>query len=154
MNAPGKSVWAQAWMEKIIQSSAVFYSHAFGQMIREAASDPWTSAKLRHVALTFHQKAVKIIKDNMSEPSTACSDDNILAVFALTHHQIPAATTTGHKTSRHGPKQGPLRSLRLLDFYGGPIKVAKVHQEGLGRMVELRGGVPNLELPGLKQQMC
>lgn len=141
-------------MEKIIQSGAVFYSHAFGQMMREAASDPVSSAKIRHVALTFHQKAVKIIKDNMSQPSTACNDENILAVFALSQHQISTNHAAAYKTPRNAPKQGPLRSLRLLDLYGGPIRAAKMHQEGLSRMVELRGGVQNLELAGLKEQMC
>lgn len=154
MDAPGKSLGANAWMEKIIQSGAVFYAHAYGQMIREAAADPVSSAKIRHVALTFHSKAVKIIKDNMSEPSAACSDENILAVFALAQNQLNTTPTPRRKTLGHAPKQGPLRSLRLLDLYGGPIRAAKMHQEGLSRMVELRGGVQNLALAGLKQQMC
>lgn len=142
-------------MQSIVQSGAVFYAHAFSQMIREVASDAFTSARLKHVALTFHANAVNIIKDNMSQPSTACSDENILAVFALAQHQMIGNNhQLEHKPLQHGPKQGPLRSLRLLDLYGGPIRSASMHQEGLARMLAVRGGIQELELPGLKQQMC
>ncbi|ETN37010.1 uncharacterized protein HMPREF1541_07998 [Cyphellophora europaea CBS 101466] len=88
----------------------------------------------------------------MANPKTACSDDNILAVLSLANHRL-----LDDVNPLQGPPstvaQGPFKSMRLLNLYGGPIDFDEAHDAGVAKMTEVRGGLHALRLPGIAEMM-
>jgi hypothetical protein len=71
------------------------------------------------------------------------TDEIILSVLTLANND--SGDSRGIKKS---PFQPTLRSLQWLDIYGR-LSPNAIHQVGLLRLVELRGGLDKIELPGL-----
>ena len=95
-----------------------------------------------------HLEAVKGINQSIQCDPAACNDDNMLAVLALAVSG-PAANIEPRKS----PSQGPLKALQALDVYGGALETVALHAAGVMKMVAMRGGMKNLKLPGLPQQL-
>lgn len=95
-----------------------------------------------------HLETVKGINRSIQYDSTACNDDNILAVLALAISG-PAKNTTAAKV----PSQGPLKALQCLDICGGALEIVPSHAAGLMKMISIRGGLNDLKVPGLAQQI-
>jgi hypothetical protein len=78
----------------------------------------------------------------MEDPDTACTDLNILAFNGLASNggsDFPPIST-------EGPSQGPLKSLQSLNAFDLNVPVpVHVHT----KLVELRGGLGNIQLPRL-----
>ncbi|KAK9351267.1 hypothetical protein V1523DRAFT_417313 [Lipomyces doorenjongii] len=80
----------------------------------------------------------------MKDPVEACKDINIFAIVAL------AKTGTFHRVEMplKTPKQGPLRSLQLLNLLA-LSEIDPIHFDGLSKLIELKGGLEKIEIPGL-----
>lgn len=75
---------------------------------------------------------------------TRCDDENILAVLTLAFHgqKLPS------RSSRI-PSQGPMNALQGLDIYTGYIDAVHMHVAGLQKMLAIRGGLGDIQFPGL-----
>jgi hypothetical protein len=71
------------------------------------------------------------------------TDEIILSVLCLATNDSPDL-----RDIKHSPFQPTLRSLQWLDIYAR-LSPNPIHQAGLLRLVELRGGLYKLKLPGL-----
>ena len=139
-------------MEQTVSSPEVMSAQTFGQLVRDGYSETVACVRRRRLATRYYLDAVTKININMQKVETACSSSNMLAVFLLAHHQlIDEAQPSAENRTR--PRQGPLKSLRLLNLYGGPIESDPIHMRGLEQLIELNGGLRSLTLPGLLPQM-
>jgi hypothetical protein len=80
----------------------------------------------------------------MKDPVEACKDINILAIAALAKNGQVKDMPLPLKT----PKQGPLRSLQFLSSFE-LTDIDAVHFDGLTKVIELKGGLETIEMPGL-----
>lgn len=141
-------------MHLVMQNRHTFEGLMYSQFVRDSHSCPSVTPRQRRLALEYHVRTLEITKRHVSDANEACSDGTITTTFTLAlKEQVGDArfNTTGRST---GPSQGPLRSLRMLDIYGGWRTAADTpHISGLLRMTELRGGVENLESLGIGHQI-
>lgn len=82
-------------------------------------------------------------------PTAAISDIALFAVLCLII-QAPANTSLPHRPS---PFRAPLQDAQLLRVYG----VSNYYFDrvgGLEKMLEMRGGLDNIQLPGLAPWLC
>lgn len=93
-----------------------------------------------------YTETIRGVHQKFQDNTMSCADENILSVYALAYHGANRP-----QTSAEVPNQGPLKSLQLLDIYGGRLETVEVHLRGLAKMLTLRGGVGKIGLPGLSQ---
>ncbi|KAJ6008887.1 hypothetical protein N7499_001066 [Penicillium canescens] len=107
---------------------------------------PGTTHSHRIALDMFRSRAEIVRRLNIAikDPAEACKDTNIFAVVAL------AKTGTVQKVEvpRKTPKQGPLKSLQLLNLLA-LSEIDPVHLDGLLKLIELKGGLEKIEIPGL-----
>jgi hypothetical protein len=100
------------------------------------------------IALDMLQSRAKIVRDlniAIQDPVEACKDINIFAVAALAKNETAQRV---EEIPLETPKQGPLKSLQLLNVLA-LSKVDPIHYEGLSNLIELKGGLEKIEIPGL-----
>jgi hypothetical protein len=93
--------------------------------------------------LANHGMVLRLLNEEMKNPATACTDDNILAVAGIGKYNW-AERPSGPKKRVN---QGPLRGLQGLDVFSSMPAVLG-HRMGLAMLVNLRGGIDKIE-PGL-----
>lgn len=81
----------------------------------------------------------------IQDPSEALTDAIILCVLCMANNKNEPPIGPDNLES---PFQSPLRSLQWLDVYGR-LKPHPVHQIGLVQLVQLKGGLDKIKLPGL-----
>jgi hypothetical protein len=89
--------------------------------------------------------SVKALNRTLKIPATAVTDATILAVLMMIEMPVVASTKDWQKES---PFQAPLQGLQWLNIHGAREPNLS-HQMGLCKLVELRGGLHNIKLPGL-----
>lgn len=89
--------------------------------------------------------AVRTLNEKMRSPATAVTDATILAVFLMIEKPIPPFAKDWKKES---PFQAPLRGMQWLNVHGAR-EPNFTHQEGLCKLIKLRGGLYNVRMPGL-----
>jgi hypothetical protein len=147
---------AMALMRRIVSESLFANIFVFTQLVRELAIKAQSSPEQERARFRCLAEAIQIVNHRLRDHDTAIDDDTILAVLALSFHdpkldeqKAPLGSIQFQK-----PSQGPLKSLRMLQLYGGPIKHASMHLRGLVKMIELRGGLSSLHMPGLAQNVA
>ncbi|KAL1961886.1 hypothetical protein VTN77DRAFT_966 [Rasamsonia byssochlamydoides] len=103
------------------------------------------SAQDRRMVQLSELQSIQMINHALQDPAKATSDAVILSVVCMANNTADESAVLHARTS---PFNAPLRSLQSLDVYGG-ICANPVHQEGLVRLVAMRGGLQNLQLEGL-----
>ncbi|KAJ5082673.1 hypothetical protein N7532_011716 [Penicillium argentinense] len=78
-------------------------------------------------------------------PAEAVTDSIILCVLCMATNKVEAPMW---KHVQESVFQAPLRSLQWLDIYGR-LSPHLIHQAGLVQLINLRGGLERIELPGL-----
>lgn len=99
------------------------------------------------IALDMLQSRAEIVRDlniAIQDPVEACKDINIFAVVALAKNEVAQRKEVLLKT----PKQGPLKNLQLLNLLA-LSEIDPVHYDGLSKLIELKGGLGKIEIPGL-----
>ncbi|PWY92641.1 hypothetical protein BO70DRAFT_15725 [Aspergillus heteromorphus CBS 117.55] len=92
-----------------------------------------------------YKETVKAINAAMQDPVRVTSDATILAVLMT----IEKPFMPGSKDwSQESPFQAPLRRLQWLNVHGAREPNLD-HQTGLCRLIQLRGGLHNIRLPGV-----
>jgi hypothetical protein len=89
-------------------------------------------------------RIVRKLSVSMKDPVEACKDINIYSVAALAKDGQFMKANMPPKL----PKQGPLRDLQCLSSFA-KVDFVTVHFEGLAMLVELKGGLEKIEMPGI-----
>jgi len=139
---------ARIWFQRCKSNRGLLHAFLFSQLARNRGAQGRKRPRGSPELVYCHTETLQYVNEKFSQPTTACDDDNVLAVAALAYNG-PARTETVSRS----PCQGPLKALQVLDIYGGLLDVVPMHLQGLRRMLSMRGGLANLELPGLAQQM-
>ncbi|KAK9258288.1 hypothetical protein V1519DRAFT_463808 [Lipomyces tetrasporus] len=100
------------------------------------------------IALDMFRSRAEMVRSlsiAIKDPVEACKDINIFAIVALAKagkfqkvEEMPLKT----------PKQGPLKSLQLLNWLA-LSEIDPIHFDGLSKLIELKGGLEKIEIPGL-----
>jgi len=133
---------AEMWFRKCFQDRGIFHAAFYCHFARMRAITSREDECREQVYC--YSEAIREIHRKFENPSTACVDDNILAVFALAYN----GDVRRDKPS-HSPTSGPLKALQVLDIYGGRLETVHVHLQGLAKMLSIRGGLSKIRLPGL-----
>ncbi|KAI2280769.1 hypothetical protein LOZ02_004934 [Ophidiomyces ophidiicola] len=144
---------AQNWLPPAMSSPALFTAFLYG-----AAGHMQTRKRLEsaHVApqtrdekleqIVCETETIKQLNKMMHHPSQACSDEVILAVLCMAFNRIDYS---GWNVADPWPK-APLRNLQWLDVYGG-LSLNDHHIKGLLALIETKGGLDQLKMPGLAE---
>jgi hypothetical protein len=139
----------QGWFSNSLSNSALHSAMLFGsyshrrvmwQMKRQSY---FSTDDERNMAIC-ESDSIKRINLAIQNPREAATDSIILSVLCL-------ATNRERPIGDHfqkSPFQSPLRSLQWLDVYGR-LSSNPVHQAGLVQLVQLKGGLEKIEIPGL-----
>jgi hypothetical protein len=132
------------WLQKCFSHQGLFHASLFGQLCRTRTIKALPAGRDSPELKFCHAVTVREVNKKFQNTSTACDDDNILAVLILAFNG-QALTERPSKS----PCQGPLKVLQALDIYGGALDTVPMHVEGLAKMVSLRGGIARIKLSGL-----
>ncbi|KMP09206.1 hypothetical protein DIZ76_016887 [Coccidioides immitis] len=142
---------AENWMPRAMTSPPLFTAFLYG-----AAGHMQTRKRLeggQFLPQTREEKLEQIVCETetikelnrmMQDPSQACSDEVILAVLCMAFNRIDYSEWSVPDTW----PRAPLRNLQWLDVYGG-LSLNDHHVKGLLALIEMRGGVSQMKLPGL-----
>jgi len=100
--------------------------------------------KQSELLLSTHSRALEALNREMQDPVNACSDSNILAIWALASHGWEKFLPPGHKV----PNQGRMKHLQSLDRYS-LMKLVPLHLDGLGVLIQMRGGLDQITTDGI-----
>lgn len=142
-------------MQTIVTDHCLLHCFAIGQLFRNKATKLHFSAREDQAIFCCYSEIVKSVNNRLCYQDTACDDINIMAVLTLAFHSMTPDREAEKSSAKEvpTPSQGPLKSLRHIQLYGGPICHAPLHREALVKMVETRGGLENLVWPGLAQNV-
>ena len=140
-----------AWFRKAWEKSILMHALAFGAIVHmDVLRSPRIS--LENPLRLFHKvQTMTLLKEEMKNPDGTALDDVILAVLALSTNEVE--TVANHmKEKVRSPFNSPLASIQWLDVYGS-ITHVKAHTLALRSLVARRGGLENVELPGLAETL-
>ncbi|RDW71665.1 hypothetical protein BP5796_07699 [Coleophoma crateriformis] len=123
-------------LQLFIMGALIFSQGAFGRF----ASKPVTQRLFQCRA-----EVVRLVNAAIRDPVEACNDINIFAVSALAFKGSPSKKVD---VPVKLPKQGPLRCLQFLNAYAVTDSVP-IHVVGLSKLIEIKGGLEKIEIPGL-----
>lgn len=137
-----------AWTSLSMVDPALHSSLLFGAYSHKRTQ--WVTKRLGHFDSLDHRQliiaeaeSITRINSALQDPSKAISDATILSVLRLASNTSPP-----EPRPKVSPFQSPLRSLQWLDIYGS-LSANTLHKNGLTRMIQLRGGLYKIRLPGL-----
>lgn len=113
-------------------------------LISKDSIEPFTMQEQKLLEESYID-SVKALNKVLRSPTVAVTDATILAVLMMIEKPIVASTKNWQKKS---PFQAPLQGLQWLNIHGARDPNFS-HQTGLCKLVELRGGLHNIKIPGL-----
>jgi hypothetical protein len=146
---------AEKWLPRAMANPALFTAFLYGAAGHMQTRKRLESAQL--VPQTREEKLEQIICETetikqlnkmMQDPSQVCSDEVILAVLCMAFNRIDYS---GWTVADPSPK-APLRNLQWLDVYGG-LSLNDHHVKGLLALIETKGGLSKMKLPGLAETL-
>ncbi|KIW80270.1 hypothetical protein Z517_06885 [Fonsecaea pedrosoi CBS 271.37] len=143
-NGQTLSPHSEKWLKMTFRDRSLFHASLFCQLTRNRIFrlSPAQSPE----QMQCYTETIRGVHQKFADASVSCEDENILAVYALSYHGEPRVHLAGPV-----PSQGPLTTLQLLHLYGGRLHTVGVHLQGLAKMLDLRGGLSKIRLPGLAQ---
>ena len=92
-----------------------------------------------------YKETITALNDVLRDPARATTDGTILAVLMT----VEKSEIEVHKSwSQESPFQAPLQGLQWLNVHSAR-EPNLIHQNGLCRIVQLRGGLSNIQTPGV-----
>ncbi|KAL5322824.1 hypothetical protein ACEPPN_010803 [Leptodophora sp. 'Broadleaf-Isolate-01'] len=149
---PGFSPESQmpaAWFRKAWERPIVMHALAFGAIVHmDVLRSPRLS--LENPLRLFHKvQTMRLLKEEMKNPNQAVLDDVILAILTLSTNEVETVANNIKEKAR-SPFNSPLASIQWLDVYGC-ISHVKTHTAAMRSIIARRGGLENVELPGLAE---
>lgn len=138
-----------AWFRKAWERPIVMHALAFGAIVHmDVLRSPRLS--LENPLRLFHKvQTMRLLKEEMKNPNQAVLDDVILAILTLSTNEVETVANNIKEKAR-SPFNSPLASIQWLDVYGC-ISHVKTHTAAMRSIIARRGGLENVELPGLAE---
>ncbi|PYH43611.1 uncharacterized protein BP01DRAFT_95096 [Aspergillus saccharolyticus JOP 1030-1] len=139
------------WFPLSLADPTLFTAFVFGSLSHKRVQ--WLKGTIpAHAFLPSEQQMLQLcetetirnVTREVSDPTRAMSDAIILSVICMAHNVANNEHIKGQKL----PFTAPMQRLQWLDIYSS-LPPNLVHIKGLIQMVNLRGGLENLTLPGL-----
>ncbi|KAL4783434.1 hypothetical protein BJX76DRAFT_256782 [Aspergillus varians] len=141
----------QTWFPMSLSDPTLFTAFLYGSLshMRVQAMNGWIPRHLFHTRQQrllerVEMETIKMVSQEMGNPSRAVCDAMIFSVVCMAHNRADEDLTLYQRT----PFTPPMQRLQWLDVYGS-LQPNLVHIRGLVQMVNLRGGIDKIELPGL-----
>ncbi|KAL5334867.1 hypothetical protein BJX70DRAFT_344427 [Aspergillus crustosus] len=141
----------QSWFPMSLSDPTLFTAFLYGSLshMRVQALNGWIPrhmfrARQQRLLETVEMETIKMVSREMNNPSRAVCDAMIFSVVCMAHNKADD-NSTGYQTP---PFTAPMQRLQWLDVYGS-LRTNMVHIGGLVQMVNLRGGIDKIQLPGL-----
>lgn len=138
------SQMAKDWFQQCLRTSGILHTALFCQARRAQAARPGMITMSGNELMLCQTEAVHAINDKLSQQATAVDDESLRIVFSLTWHG-----SVKQEPALRAPRQVPLGDLQSLRLFLGIIACDMVHFRGLDRMLDLRGGLHTVRMPGL-----
>jgi hypothetical protein len=142
-----------SWLNSAMTNPALFDAFMYGaathmqtrKRLGNCRIEPQTIEE-KHELMISEAETIKRLNRLMEDPDQACSDETILAVICMGLNRIDNSAWR----AADPPLQPPLRNLQWLNVYGA-LSGNDMHIQGLINLIELKGGLGSLKLPGLAQ---
>ncbi|KAH0840887.1 hypothetical protein FOPE_06204 [Fonsecaea pedrosoi] len=135
------------WISWYMSNSILFHALCFSQLARLSVTEAsGLDPVSQRVKWYCYSLVVREVNRRFNNVSSRCSDESILAVQALAFHGDKAADDSEQPRV---PAQGPMNAMQGLDIYAGRLDPVNMHVHGLAKMLAMRGGIDDMEIPGL-----
>jgi hypothetical protein len=140
---------AKDWYSLSTRNPTLLIAMLFGSFVHKRTNwllgrGDFGLADIRRIQMC-EMESIRNINRAIQDPSQATSDAVILSVVCLANNRYEERTS---QYTDHSPFHAPLRSLQWIDIYGS-LFPNPIHQAGLVQMIALRGGLEEIQLPGL-----
>jgi hypothetical protein len=140
---------AKDWYSLSTSNSTLLIAMLFGSFVHKRTNwllgrGDFGLADIRMIQMC-EVESIRNINRAIQDPSQATSDAVILSVVCLANNRYEERTS---QYTDHSPFHAPLRSLQWIDIYGS-LFPNPVHEAGLVQLIALRGGLEEIQLPGL-----
>ncbi|KAL4911838.1 hypothetical protein BDW62DRAFT_41826 [Aspergillus aurantiobrunneus] len=141
----------QSWFPMSLSDPTLFTAFLYGSLshMRVQAMNGWIprhlfNSRQQRLLENVEMETIKLVSREMDNPSRAVCDSMIFSVVCMAHNKADD-DLTGYQNT---PFTAPMQGLQWLDVYGC-LRPNLVHIGGLVQMVNLRGGIDKIQLPGL-----
>ncbi|PYI04729.1 hypothetical protein BO78DRAFT_431060 [Aspergillus sclerotiicarbonarius CBS 121057] len=147
-----RNPYLQSWFPLSLQDAALFpallsstLTHRRARcLLSEESPDAFGQQDRSFLALCYAH-TVSALNGVMRQPLRGVGDATILAVLML----VEWPTTQSEREWTKSPVfQAPLQGMQWLNVHGAR-EPHQAHQRGLCRLVQLKGGLPRIQLPGV-----
>ena len=143
--------YLQFWLPLSMNDKALFsallsasLSHQTINCLLDGGVSLWTRDTEHNLQVSYGE-TIRAINDSLRDPIRATADSTILAVLMAVEKPD---VQIGKPWSQESPFQAPLQGLQWLKVHSAR-EPNIAHQEGLCRIVKLRGGLSNIGTPGI-----
>ncbi|KAJ6166826.1 hypothetical protein N7470_002273 [Penicillium chermesinum] len=145
--------YLQHWWPMALTDQALLQAVVLSSLSHERING-WLSAKPGGLSIdsyilpgleTCYSEAVATLNGVLRDPRRATTDTTILAVLMMLEKPI---TKHHDKWIKKSPFQAPLQGLQWLNVHSAREPDLQ-HQMGLCKLIHMRGGLANIETPGL-----
>ncbi|KAK2778762.1 hypothetical protein FQN52_002677 [Onygenales sp. PD_12] len=149
-------VAAANWLPRAMENPALFTAFMYGaaghMQTRKRLESTHVTPQTREEKLEqiiCETETIKQLNKMMLDPRQGCTDEVILAVLCMAFNKIDYSKWTA---DNHSAPKAPLRNLQWLDVYGG-LSLNDQHVKGLMALIQTRGGLGNITMPGLAETL-
>ncbi|PWY88894.1 hypothetical protein BO94DRAFT_623952 [Aspergillus sclerotioniger CBS 115572] len=147
-----RNPYLQSWFPLSLQDSALFpallsstLTHRRARCLLGDESPDSFDQQDRLFLASCYAHTVRALNGAMRQPLQDVRDATILAVLML----VESPTIQSERDWTKSPVfQAPLRGMQWLNVHGAR-EPHQAHQSGLCRLVQLKGGLPRIQLPGV-----
>lgn len=140
----------QAWSHCYIVEEAACFALSLGALAHRQCNslkgrDAQSSQVLKRKLLYVEMESARAVNQALESPGRPITDSLILSALCMANNSSGEPITP---SQRMLPFRAPLRELQWLNIYA--MNTSNVaHQAGLYHLIQLRGGLKSIKLPGL-----
>lgn len=135
---------SNAWILEAVHDETLLYSFLWASSVHLFAAQ--RSATVEARMNQYHQQLVRSLIEDMKTEKTGTRDAVLLAVLSLHPDGAPPGEEVARSRSGFDPPYSQLQSVGLYS----QAPYSKTHVTALMRLVNMRGGLDTLHLPGLR----
>lgn len=141
------SSWLSLFLADKMMRSAFMYdtlSHWRAQHLDSGGTNDPVVTRTHRLQRVLESETILLVEEAIKDPARATSDSVIFAVLCLTY----VSTESNPRYYKKNPFQVPLQSLQWINIYGAH-RPNPIHKKGLFQLLQMRGGLNNIDLPCL-----